>query len=79
MKKIIYSIMGLGLLWGATSCDDFLDTSSPSEADVDFVFASSETAKAALQNAYSLWRSSSTVCGAAVPTCTPMVHSMIWW
>lgn len=59
MKKIIYSIMGLGLLWGATSCDDFLDTSSPSEADVDFVFASSETAKAALQNAYSLWRSSS--------------------
>ena len=53
--------MGLSLLMGSTSCSDFLDTSSPSQADVDFVFASSETAQAALQNAYSTWRSSGNV------------------
>lgn len=61
MKKIIYSMLGMGLILGTTSCSDFLSTSSPSEADVDFVFASSETAEAALQNAYSLWRSSGNV------------------
>ena len=29
-------MMGVGMLFAATSCEDFLDTSSPSEADVDF-------------------------------------------
>ena len=35
MKKILYTMMGVGMLFAATSCEDFLDTSSPSEADVD--------------------------------------------
>ena len=34
MKKILYTMMGVGMLFAATSCEDFLDTSSPSEADV---------------------------------------------
>lgn len=61
MKKILYSMMGLGLLMGTTSCEDFLETSSPSEAEVDFVFSTSATAEAALQNAYSEWRASGNV------------------
>lgn len=31
-------MMGVGMLFAATSCEDFLDTSSPSEADVDLYF-----------------------------------------
>lgn len=54
-------MMGLGLLMGTTSCEDFLYTDSPSQADVNFVFASAETAQAALQNAYSEWRASGNV------------------
>lgn len=52
MKKILYTMMGVGMLFAATSCEDFLDTSSPSEADVDFVFSEASTARAALYNAY---------------------------
>ena len=44
MKKILYTMMGVGMLFAATSCEDFLDTSSPSEADVDFVFSEASTA-----------------------------------
>ena len=43
MKKILYTMMGVGMLFAATSCEDFLDTSSPSEADVDFVFSEAST------------------------------------
>ena len=39
MKKILYTMMVVGMLLLLTSCEDFLDTSSPSEADVDFVFS----------------------------------------
>ena len=49
-------MMGVGMLFAATSCEDFLDTSSPSEADVDFVFSEASTARAALYNAYEKWR-----------------------
>ena len=28
MKKILYTMMGVGMLFAATSCEDFLDTSS---------------------------------------------------
>ena len=56
MKKILYTMMGVGMLFAATSCEDFLDTSSPSEADVDFVFSEASTARAALYNAYEKWR-----------------------
>ena len=56
MRKILYTMMGVGMLFAATSCEDFLDTSSPSEADVDFVFSEASTARAALYNAYEKWR-----------------------
>lgn len=56
MKKFIYTIVGASLLFSATSCSDFLDQSSPSEADVDFVFSDPTSARSALQQAYELWR-----------------------
>jgi len=56
MKKILYTIITAGLMLGATSCDDFLDTSSPSDATVDFVFSDASTSRAALMEAYEKWR-----------------------
>ncbi|WP_321518047.1 RagB/SusD family nutrient uptake outer membrane protein [uncultured Bacteroides sp.] len=57
MKKILYTIFGAGMLFFNTSCTDFLETKSPSDADVSFVFSDPSTARAALTNAYELWRS----------------------
>mgnify|MGYP002277405101 CR=1 FL=1 len=38
------------------SCEDFLETSSPSVVDADFVFSNIETARAAMDGAYEQWR-----------------------
>lgn len=57
MKKTIYSILGSALLLSLASCSDFLEQSSPSELDRDFVFSDPTTASATMQNAYSVWRS----------------------
>ena len=58
MKKSIYKtlvlITSVSVL---VSCDDFLDTSSPSDVDADFVFSNIETARAAMDGAYEKWRS----------------------
>ena len=39
------------------SCEDFLNTSSPSVVDRDFVFSNPITSRAALVGAYEQWRS----------------------
>lgn len=50
------------LMGGLTiSCSDFLDQTSDSEADNNFVFSDPTTARAALMNGYEQWRS----CGVA--------------
>ncbi len=65
MKKIIYSMILSAMVAGATtSCSDFLDQSSDSEAGTDFVFSDPTTARAALMNGYEQWRS----CGVAFGT-----------
>ena len=57
MKKLIYSTLCVvGLLTTTTSCNDYLDTSSPSVVDADFVFSNIETARAAMTGAYEQWR-----------------------
>jgi hypothetical protein len=56
MKKIIYSIIGAVVLSTVTSCSDFLNTTSPSVVDRDFVFSDPVTARAALVGAYEAWR-----------------------
>src|SRR5574344_670485 len=58
MKKILYTLLlGAGLMITATSCSDYLETTSPSDVDADFVFSDPASARAALNNAYEIWRS----------------------
>ena len=56
MKKILYSTLCVATMLVATSCEDYLDTTSPSVVDADFVFSNSETARAAMDGAYDQWR-----------------------
>lgn len=57
MKINIKNIAIAGILIGGfTSCGDFLETKSPSRADAEFVFSNSTTAQAALDGAYTFWR-----------------------
>ncbi len=56
MKKIlIIAIIGVFTL-SLNSCEEFLDTSSPSVVDSEFVFSGATSAKGALLNAYEKWR-----------------------
>ena len=57
MKKTLYTIFGAGMLFLTTSCSDYLETSSPSDVDVNFVFSDPSAARAALNSAYEAWRS----------------------
>ena len=57
MKKSIYKVLLISLVSILASCDDFLETSSPSVVDADFVFSNIETARAAMDGAYETWRS----------------------
>ncbi|MBP1640135.1 MAG: RagB/SusD protein [Bacteroidetes bacterium] len=57
MKKLIYTILLAVGMSSIVSCSDFLETSSPSVVDADFVFSNIETARAAMDGAYEQWRS----------------------
>ena len=54
MKKIL-CICAAGLL-GLTACQDFLNTSSPSVVDADFIFSNMTTARSVMDGAYESWR-----------------------
>lgn len=55
MKKIFYlSLLGITLF--SSACSDYLEQSSDSEADVEFIFSDVTTARAALNQAYETWR-----------------------
>ena len=56
MKKIFYPALCVAGLMSVTSCDDYLETSSPSVVDADFVFRFEETANAAMVGVYEQWR-----------------------
>ena len=56
MKKKIYSALCLGTVLLTASCSDFLETSSPSVVDADFVFSNTTTARAAMEGGYEQWR-----------------------
>lgn len=55
MKKILYSALCIAAL-SVAGCSDFLDVTSTSEVDGDFVFSNSTTARAAMNGAYDTWR-----------------------
>ena len=52
MKKIIINAMAVVTLLFATGCSDYLETSSPSVVDKDFVFSDVESARSALYYGY---------------------------
>lgn len=54
MKKILM-ICVAGLM-GLTSCEDYLETSSPSVVDADFIFSNMTTARSVMDGAYESWR-----------------------
>lgn len=56
MKKILFSTLCVAGALTVTSCDDYLETSSPSIVDADFVFSNTTTGRAALDGAYEDWR-----------------------
>lgn len=56
MKKTIYKVLLIAGITTAASCTDFLDTTSPSVIDAEFVFSNIETARAAMDGAYEEWR-----------------------
>lgn len=56
MKNKKYTILwGAAILSLTISCSDFLETSSPSKTDAEFVFSNDETTRAALESAYANW------------------------
>ncbi|MCR5360972.1 MAG: RagB/SusD family nutrient uptake outer membrane protein [Bacteroidales bacterium] len=62
MKKFIYTTLGVAGALSFAACDDYLDTSSPSIVDADFVFSNTTTARAALEGGYEAWRSTANSC-----------------
>lgn len=56
MKKTIYSVLfAAGILMAGSSCSDYLETNTTSKADASLVFSTNETARAALEGAYTSW------------------------
>lgn len=56
MKQYIYSALCIAGALSLVSCDDYLETSSPSVVDADFVFSNPTTARGAMDGAYETWR-----------------------
>ena len=56
MKKILYITMFAAGMFSMTSCNDYLETSSPSTVDANFVFSNMVTAHAAMDGGYEAWR-----------------------
>lgn len=54
-NKILSIALSAAALMATTSCSDYLETSSPSTADGNFVFSNMTTARAAMDGAYSAW------------------------
>ena len=55
MKKIFYIALCAAGVFATSSCSDFLETSSKSQADAEFVFSNMTTARAAMDGAYAEW------------------------
>lgn len=61
MKKNIINAMVAAMLLFATGCSDYLDTTSPSVVDKDFVFSDVESTRAALFYGYQTLRNNSSL------------------
>ena len=61
MKKILNITLAAAFACAMTGCQDFLDTSSPSVVDRDFVFSNEESARGALYYGYETLRANRSV------------------
>ena len=61
MKKIVNIVLTSVAALFLAGCSQFLETSSPSVVDANFVFSNGESAKAALYYGYQTWQSNSSV------------------
>jgi len=55
MKKILFTLLTL-LMFASFSCKDYLDVSSPSSVDQDFVFTTPDEAYKVMVGCYEIWR-----------------------
>lgn len=55
MKKILFTLLTL-LMFASYSCKDYLDVSSPSSVDQDFVFTTPDEAYKVMVGCYEIWR-----------------------
>jgi len=55
MKKIFYVALCAAGILATTSCSDYLETSSKSSNDAEFVFSNMTTARGAMDGAYAEW------------------------
>jgi hypothetical protein len=58
MKNLFYSILIVGLVFLNTGCSDFLETSSPSDTNREFIFSEPLFSEAFLTSAFETWRDS---------------------
>ncbi|MGE4585967.1 MAG: RagB/SusD family nutrient uptake outer membrane protein [Mangrovibacterium sp.] len=56
MKKILYTTLAFMLILFTACQDDYLDVSSPSSVDQDFVFSSPDEAYKVVVGCYNIWR-----------------------
>lgn len=56
MKKILYLFFCASGLLTTVSCSNYLDTTSPSVVDIDFVFSDVDNTRAAMYGVYEAWR-----------------------
>ncbi len=56
MKKTLYITLFAAGVLSMTSCEDYLETKSPSTVDANFVFSNMVTAHAAIDGGYEAWR-----------------------
>ena len=61
MKKIVNIALIAVATLSLAGCNQFLETSSPSVVDADFVFSNGESAKAALYYGYQTWQSNRSI------------------
>ena len=55
MKKILFILL-TALMFSSLSCKDYLEVSSPSNVDEDFVFTTPDEAFKVLAGCYEIWR-----------------------
>ena len=56
MKKLLYITLCAAGMLSMASCEDYLETESPSTVDANFVFSNMVTAHAAMDGGYEAWR-----------------------